>query len=125
MPEHRIISPGFRERVYFVVRQVPKGFVTTYGDVGSVLGSPRVARQVGYALAALPPFRVDVPWHRVINAKGSISFRSDDIRGQEQRLRLVAEGIDVYDDGRLSTFDELRYLYDRPFIEYEPISDDV
>ena len=44
---------GFHQRVYQVVGQVPIGRVTTYGDVATVLGSPRVARHVGWALAAL------------------------------------------------------------------------
>lgn len=90
------MSPGFRKRVYDVVRTVPSGMVTTYGDVGSVLGSPRVARQVGFALAAIGPDDDDVPWHRVINAQGRISVRGDLVRADEQRARLIAEGI-VFD----------------------------
>ncbi len=88
--ERRVCGPGFRERVYAVVRQVPPGRVTTYGDVAAVLGSPRVARQVGFALAALQD--PAVPWHRVINARGAISFRGDTGRGEEQRRRLEGEG---------------------------------
>ena len=49
----RIVGPGFHEQVYAIVKQVPKGFVTTYGDVGRQLGSSRVARHVGFALAGL------------------------------------------------------------------------
>ena len=48
----RVVTPGFHERVFEVVRLVPDGFVTTYGDVATHLGSPRVARHVGWALAA-------------------------------------------------------------------------
>ncbi len=97
--EERVVKPGFRQRVYDAVRTVPAGKVTTYGDVGTVLGSPRVARQVGYALAALPE-DTDLPWHRVINAKGMISFRGDTWRGEEQRMRLEAEGITFGEDGK-------------------------
>ncbi len=89
--ERQVVTPGFHERVYAVVREVPAGFVTTYGDVATVLGSPRVARHVGWALAALTDS--EVPWHRVINAKGRISFRGDVGRGAEQRRRLEAEGV--------------------------------
>ncbi|HCP44906.1 MAG TPA: cysteine methyltransferase [Deltaproteobacteria bacterium] len=86
----------FHDRVFAVVRTVPAGSVTTYGDVGSVLGSPRLARQVGWALASLAPdlgATSDVPWHRVINARGSISHRGDIVRAEEQRQRLEAEGV--------------------------------
>lgn len=97
--ESRVVGPGFHERVYEVVKQVPAGFVTTYGDVAAVLGSPRVARHVGWALAALRDG--EVPWHRVVNAKGTISARGEVGRPAEQRRRLESEGIAFDDDGRL------------------------
>ncbi len=95
----RIVTDGFHQRVYDVVRAVPAGFVTTYGDVAAVLGSPRVARHVGWALAALRD--EDVPWHRVINAKGTISFRGDTPRAVLQRARLRAEGVAFDARGRV------------------------
>lgn len=110
----RIVGPGFRERVYAVVKKVPKGRVTTYGDVGGVLGSPTVARQVGFALAALRKERLDVPWHRVINAQGRISFRGDDVRGEEQLRRLTKEGIRFDESGRVEGFASLRFRFDGP-----------
>ncbi len=91
MAERRIVGPGFHAAVYRVVRRIPAGKISTYGDVGTALGSPRVARHVGYALAALTD--PSVPWHRVINAKGTISFRGDTPRGLTQRQRLEAEGV--------------------------------
>lgn len=91
----------FRQRIYLVVQDVPPGQVTTYGDVAAVAGSPRAARQVGYALAALPEGS-DVPWQRVINAQGRISFRGDDVRGMEQRKRLQDEGIEFDGDGKVA-----------------------
>ncbi|MBW2257147.1 MAG: MGMT family protein [Deltaproteobacteria bacterium] len=110
--ELRVVTPGFHARVYQVVRQVPPGHVTTYGDVATVLGSPRVARHVGWALAALPPERSeDVPWHRVINAKGTISFRGDPWRGETQRRRLEAEGVAFDERGRVD-LRRLRWRYD-------------
>jgi methylated-DNA-protein-cysteine methyltransferase-like protein len=93
--EPRVCGPGFHAQVAAAVRRVPAGRVTTYGDVASVLGSPRVARQVGWALASLPA-ETDVPWHRVINAQGLISHRGDVLRAEEQRRRLEAEGV-VFD----------------------------
>lgn len=110
----RIVGPGFRERVYAVVKRVPAGRVTTYGDVGGALGSPTVARQVGYALAALRKERMDVPWHRVINARGSVSFRGDDERGEEQLRRLAKEGIRFDEAGRVKDFATLRYRFEGP-----------
>lgn len=88
----RVVRPGFRARVYAVVRTVPAGSVTTYGDVASVLGSPRVARHVGWALAALPS-DTDVPWHRVVNARGAVPSRGEVGRAEVQRRRLAAESV--------------------------------
>ncbi len=110
----RIVGPGFQTKVHDVVRRVPAGFVTTYGDVGGVLGSPTVARQVGYALAGVSDKAKDVPWHRVINAKGAISFRGDDVRGAEQIRRLRAEGLTVSDAGVVADFKAKRFAYDAP-----------
>jgi methylated-DNA-protein-cysteine methyltransferase-like protein len=95
----RVVTAGFHERVYAVVRSVPAGRVTTYGDVAAVLGTPRVARHVGWALAALRD--EDVPWHRVINARGTISFRGDTPRAVIQRARLEAEGVPFDPRGRV------------------------
>lgn len=91
--EPRVVGPGFHSRVYAVVRLVPAGHVTTYGQVAALLGSPRVARHVGYALAGAFRAEEAVPWHRVINAQGGISHRGDFGRGQEQRELLEAEGV--------------------------------
>ncbi len=88
----------FPQRVYDVVRRVPEGAVTTYGDVAAVLGNPRLARQVGYALSRLPD-GTDVPWQRVINAAGGISFKGELGRAEEQRQRLIAEGVEFRPDG--------------------------
>src|SRR5262245_154669 len=63
-----------RARIYAVVRRIPKGRVATYGQVAALAGYPGHARQVGYALSALPSGTA-LPWHRVINARGEISLR--------------------------------------------------
>ncbi len=90
---------GLRERVYTVVRAIPPGRVMGYGHVGAALGSPRLARQVGYALAALPP-ETDVPWHRVIRSSGDVAFQGSPIRADLQRRLLEAEGV-VFDGPRV------------------------
>lgn len=87
------------ERFYAVVRRIPRGKVATYGQVAALAGAPRHARQVGYALHALPAGSV-VPWHRVINAAGRLSLTPGS-GGIEQRLRLLAEGVTVTEGGRI------------------------
>ena len=104
----RVVTSGFHARVYEVVRNVPSGWVVTYGDVATVLGSPRVARHVGWALSALQD--PDVPWHRVINAKGTISGRGDTGRAVEQRYRLESEGV-VFDERGRVDFKRFRWRF--------------
>ncbi|MGY8779532.1 MAG: MGMT family protein [Longimicrobiales bacterium] len=89
------------ERYYEVVRQIPCGRVSTYGTVATVAGLPGRARQVGYALAALPGEH-DIPWHRVVNAKGEVSRRSGGTAFEQiQRLLLTEEGIRFDELGRV------------------------
>jgi methylated-DNA-protein-cysteine methyltransferase-like protein len=84
-----------RARIYDAVRRIPRGRVSTYGDVAAAAGLPGHARQVGYALAALEPGS-HVPWHRVVNAKGRISRRSNDRSFEAlQEALLRAEGVRV------------------------------
>lgn len=64
-------NEGFFERVYEVVEQIPRGCVATYGQVAALMGAPRCARQVGYALHANPRPGI-VPCHRVVFADGHI-----------------------------------------------------
>ena len=75
-------------RVYSVIRRIPRGRVSTYGRIAELVGCG--ARQVGYAMAALPDGTA-VPWHRVINARGGISIPGG--TGITQRLRLESEGV--------------------------------
>ena len=93
-------SPGRWERVYAVVRQIPKGRVATYGQVAKLAGLGRNARQAGYALHALPPHS-GVPWHRVVNARGEISLPPHGGGDVTQRLRLEREGVKFEARGRI------------------------
>lgn len=81
------------QRIYAVVRRIPKGRVATYGQVALLAGMPRHARLAGYALNALPE-GTTLPWHRVVNAKGMVSRRTDG-RGHDtmQQLLLSREGV--------------------------------
>lgn len=88
----RIVGPGFHQQVHDLVRTVPEGFVTTYGDIGAALGSKSVARHVGYAMAALPEGH-DVPWWRVVAAGGRLSQLPG--AAERQAEHLEQEGIEV------------------------------
>jgi methylated-DNA-protein-cysteine methyltransferase-like protein len=89
--------------VYRLVAQIPKGKVVTYGQVAALLGAPRAARAVGTALRYLPrPLSRTVPWQRVLNASGGISFRGDVIRVEEQRWLLENEGIEFNRHGKVN-----------------------
>ena len=79
-------------RIYAVVRRIPHGRVATYGQVALLAGMPGHARQVGYALHALPD-GTDVPWHRVVNAQGGVSRRAEPGWERVQRLLLEGEGL--------------------------------
>lgn len=99
-------------RIYEVVKLVPRGQVTTYGDVATIVGEGCDARLVGYAMAGLKDD--DVPWQRVINSQGKISVRPG--RGADiQRKRLEAEGIAFDTRGRV---DLARYSWRGPDAEW-------
>ena len=80
------------QRIYAVVRRIPRGRVATYGQVADLAGLAGHARQVGYALHALS-LDSGVPWQRVLNAKGGISRRSMSGPDRAQRQLLEQEGV--------------------------------
>ena len=84
------------DRIYAVVRRIPKGRVATYGQVAELAKLAGHARQVGYALHALQRDDRGVPWQRVLNAQGRPSPRSEPGGDQIQRQILELEGI-VFD----------------------------
>ena len=92
-------SETFYDRVYEFVRAVPAGRVVTYGQVALELGSPAAARAVGYALSYLPN-ESDVPWWRVINVRGEISFKSRGIAADLQLRLLIEEGVGFDANGK-------------------------
>lgn len=81
---------SFFARVWELVRDIPPGQVLTYGDVARLLGVPRGARSVGWALRALPDEPHGIPWHRVLGAGGRITLTGPS--GLVQARRLRAEG---------------------------------
>jgi methylated-DNA-protein-cysteine methyltransferase-like protein len=92
--------PGSYQRIYRVTRRIPRGRVATYGQIAELAGLGGHARQVGYAMHALP-FDSDVPWHRVINAQGRISLRAEDVGAQVQAKLLAKEGVKLGASGRI------------------------
>ena len=99
-------GPNFYEQVYAVVRRIPRGKVTSYGRVAKMLGRPRAARAVGYALNALKDKKQSdfekVPWQRVINSQGRISIVNREFGAQEQAALLREEGVVVSQDLRIN-----------------------
>ncbi|MEX1323251.1 MAG: MGMT family protein [Synechococcaceae cyanobacterium] len=102
---------SFDQRVYAAVALIPAGRLATYGQIAELIGAYGRARQVGWALRrlALPS---PVPWQRVVNAQGRISF-TPSREGSDwiQRELLLAEGIPVDAEGRLPL---RRYLWVPP-----------
>ena len=94
-------TPSYYQEIYAIVCEVPPGKVTTYGQVASLSSRPKAARQVGYALAVLPENH-DVPWQRVVNARGEISARSKPGYDDYQRVLLEEEGIEFGLHGRIN-----------------------
>jgi methylated-DNA-protein-cysteine methyltransferase related protein len=101
------VSPLYQQ-IYALTRQVPPGCVTTYGQIGKLIGCN--ARTVGFAMAALP-LGSDVPWQRVINSQGKVSPRRDGEGNLLQQDLLVSEGICFAANGRV---DLQKYQYQFP-----------
>jgi len=101
------VSDGGYARIYAVVRRIPRGRVATYGQVAELAGLPGHARQVGYAMHALPT-STTVPWHRVVNVSGGCSRRATPGAELTQRLLLEREGVCFDARGRLS-LDQVRW----------------
>ncbi len=93
-------EPSLYDLIYDMVCSVPEGRVASYGQIARLIGRPRNARQVGYALAALPEEH-EVPWHRVVNAKGEISARAKAGYEDYQRILLEEEGVEFNPAGRI------------------------
>ena len=90
---------GFFARVYAMVRRIPRGQVLTYGQVAALLGDPRWARAVGWALWACGSRAI--PCHRVVNGRGGCSSGYGSGHPERQRARLEAEGVRFCLDGTL------------------------
>jgi methylated-DNA-protein-cysteine methyltransferase-like protein len=87
----------FRTRAWALVATIPAGRVMGYGHVATALENPGAARQVGYAMAGLPP-GTDIPWHRVVHSDGTLATKGDPVRVVVQRGLLVREGVEFLGD---------------------------
>ena len=91
---------GFFKRVYEIVSRIPEGKVATYGGIGKMLGYPRGAKVVGWAMKSAPE-SLNLPCHRVVKATGELSpgyvFGDSEI----QRAMLASEGITFRADGSI------------------------
>ena len=111
---------NFFEKVYEAVKQIPEGKVATYGQIACAVGSPRAARQVGFALHVNPQPGV-IPCHRVVNRFGrmapAFAFGGEDVQAE----LLRAEGIEV---GKDFTLDMEKYLYRGEFfVDFKETAD--
>ncbi|MDA3814654.1 MAG: MGMT family protein [Candidatus Cloacimonetes bacterium] len=87
---------SFSKRVVEIIKKIPAGKVATYGQIATLAGNNKAARQISRILHSSSE-KYDLPWHRVINSQGRISLRSGD--GLEmQKAMLESEGIQVIVD---------------------------
>jgi methylated-DNA-protein-cysteine methyltransferase-like protein len=98
--EVKVVKVG-HERIFEVVRNIPRGRVATYGQVAELAGIAGQPRRTGYALSALPAGS-GIPWHRVINAQGKISFPPESKHHKLQRRLLKQEGITFDKNARIN-----------------------
>jgi methylated-DNA-protein-cysteine methyltransferase-like protein len=98
------------QRIWETVKQIPRGKVASYADVASLTGLPGQQRLVGYALHNLP-HKSGIPWQRVINAQGRISFPPKTARYRKQKMLLEKEGV-VFEKGKvdMENFGVMRWL---------------
>lgn len=87
----------YRERVFRIVRSIPRGRVMTYGQIAEILGEGYTPRTVGFVMHSSND---KTPWHRVINAQGGCSTRGLVLPHDKQQRMLEAEGVSFSERGR-------------------------
>lgn len=90
-------DPKYRERVYKIVRRIPRGRVMTYGQIAMLLGEGYTPRTIGFVMHGSDD---RTPWHRVINSQGRCSTYGIVLPANKQQLMLEDEGIDFDKSGR-------------------------
>jgi methylated-DNA-protein-cysteine methyltransferase related protein len=95
-----MISP-FAKKVMETIKKIPVGKVATYKQIAELAGKPQGSRGVAWILHACST-QYNLPWHRVINSRGSISFDKKTWNFREQKKRLTQEGIALNREGELN-----------------------
>jgi methylated-DNA-protein-cysteine methyltransferase related protein len=96
---------NYRKRVFKLVRRIPPGRVMTYGQIAAILGEGYTPRTVGFVMHSSEG---GLPWHRVINARGSCSTGGIVLPADKQQRMLEREGVEFDEHGRC---DLQRYLW--------------
>lgn len=102
------MADGFFAKVYEAVKRIPCGKVATYGQIAALIGYPRAARQVGWALHVNPEPYV-TPCHRVVNREGRLSGAFAFGGLDAQRYLLMNEGVNFIDE---ETVDLTKHLWE-------------
>jgi methylated-DNA-protein-cysteine methyltransferase related protein len=114
MPK-QVTPSTWAAQVYAAVSSVPRGHVATYGDVAYAVGAPQKPRQVGTALSALTEAQAQqIPWQRIVNAKGFLSIRGQWMAKDRQRAILRSEGVEVDDKYTVVNFATHRHVFPAP-----------
>jgi methylated-DNA-protein-cysteine methyltransferase-like protein len=103
------LMTSFTQQVVAIIKGIPEGYVMTYGQIAAQAGSPRGARQVVRILHSLSA-KYDLPWHRVVNAKGEITIQDEESRYM-QKLYLENEGVRI-NGKNIVDLENYRYLSD-------------
>jgi methylated-DNA-protein-cysteine methyltransferase-like protein len=108
MNKHQSSKYNTFDIIYSVVKEIPRGRIATYGQIAAMVKPGLPARIVGYALHCLPE-NTDIPWHRVINSQGKISYfaSSNEYDSLQQKI-LEQEGVIFSSEGKT---DLKKYLW--------------
>ena len=87
-----LININNKEKIWQIVHQIPLGKVASYGQIAKLAGLPGYGRYVGYTMKTLPT-STKLPWYRVVNSQGSISFKKGTKQYLLQKSLLEKEGI--------------------------------
>jgi len=99
-------EPGFFEKVFELVKQIPEGKVTSYGAIARYIGSPQSSRMVGWAMNQSHYYSEYIPAHRVVNRNGMLTGKHHFDGPKVMAELLESEGIKVVND-RVTNFTEV------------------